>query len=342
MNRLRALTLLVVAAAVIPSAAKPADITYKCHTDRCAIQLKGDIEEGDFEKFRNVVEEINSTGLPAAGIILLSRGGNVSEAIRIGRLVRASLMVVRTPENNITQAIYDAGIDRQPREEVHNEIVRRSYNDGVISREGWELAGYFVATMIDRRQISNSRQLVDIATAHGWDVSFDTDATCASACALIAVSAVRRSGGPVGLHHIYVENKDIDFSDLNNVLSSGNSEVSNFLAEMRAPSSFLDIMVSTPSQEMEWFALPPYDPIYQEFEVAQCPGLNTAEYNDLLNLQMLRDIGFYVDNTGNSIRRNLSNAELRFLDQLEARNENYRSCKSELYVSTWRQAQGLD
>lgn len=333
MSKLRALTLLFVAAVVIPSAAKPADINYRCYTDRCAIQLKGDIEEGDFEKFRNVVEEINRTGLPASGIILLSRGGNVSEAMRIGRLVRASLMVARTPENSVSMAIIQADINRQPSVESLNRLRERIFLGGF---------DYFIGTMIDRRQISNSRQLVDIATAHGWDVSFDTDATCASACALIAVSAVRRSGGPVGLHHIYVENKDIDFSDLNSVLSSGTSEVSSFLTEMRAPSSFLNIMVSTPSQEMEWFDLPPYDPIYQEFEVAQCPGLNTAEYNDLINLQMLRDIGFYVDNTGNSIRRNLSNAELRFLAQLETRRDNHNNCTSELYVSTWRRAQGLD
>lgn len=262
--------------------------------------------------------------------------------MRIGRLVRSSLIFARTPENAITQAIYDADIDRQPSEEAHNKIVMRLYKDGLISREGWELAGYFVGTMTDRRQISNSRQLVDIATDHGWDVSFDSDAMCASACALIAVSAVRRSGGPVGLHHIYVESKDIDFSDLNNVLSSGTSEVSSFLTEMRVPPSFLNIMVSTPSQEMEWFDLPPYDPIFQEFENARCPGLNAIERKDLYDLKLLRGIGFYFDTNGNTIRRNLSNAELRYLTQLEARFENSHDCKSDLDVSTWREAQGLD
>jgi hypothetical protein len=93
---------------------------------------------------------------------------------------------------------------------------------------------------------------------------------------------------------------------------------------------------------MEWFDLPPYDPIYQEFQNARCPGLTTAESNDQLNLLMLREIGSYMDDTGNSIRRDLSNAELRYLDQLEARAEVSRNCQSELYVSTWRKAQGLD
>jgi hypothetical protein len=229
MNRLRALALLVVAAVVTPSAAKPADITYKCYTDRCAIQLKGDIEEGDFERFRNVVEEINSTGLPVSGVILLSRGGNVSEAMKIGRLVRASLMTARIPENSPSIAVSQAPVYQQPSVEGGDRLIERLLLGGF---------DYFVGAMLDSRQISNSRQLVDIATAHGWDVSFDTDAMCASACALIAVSAVRRLGGPVGLHHIYVENKDIDFSDLNSVLSSGTSEVSSFLTEMRAPSKF--------------------------------------------------------------------------------------------------------
>jgi hypothetical protein len=333
MNRLRALALLVVAAVVTPSAAKPADITYKCYTDRCAIQLKGDIEEGDFERFSNVVEEINSTGLPVSGVILLSRGGNVSEAMKIGRLVRASLMTARIPENSPSIAVSQAPVYQQPSVEGGDRLIERLLLGGF---------DYFVGATLDSRQISNSRKLVDIATAHGWEVSFDTDAICASACALIAISAVRRLGGPVGLHHIYVENKDIDFSDLNSVLSSGTSEVSSFLTEMRAPSSFLNIMVSTPSQEMEWFDLPPYDPIYQEFQNARCPGLTTAESNDQLNLLMLREIGSYMDDTGNSIRRDLSNAELRYLDQLEARAEVSRNCQSELYVSTWRKAQGLD
>lgn len=324
---------LLTAYVILPNAAKPADFTYRCYTDRCAIQLKGDIEEGDFEKLRNIVEEINRTGLPASYIYLLSRGGKVSEAMRIGRLVRASLMFARTPENSVSMALDEADINRQPSVERLNILRERIFLGGF---------DYFIGTMIDGKQISNSRQLVNIATVHGWDVSFDTDATCASACALIAVSAVRRSGGPVGLHHIYVENKKIDFSDLNNVLSSGNNEVSNFLSEMRAPSSLLEVMTSTPSQEMEWFALPQYDPIYQEFEVSRCPGLNIAELNDLIDLKMLRDIGFYIDNTGNSIKRNLSNAELRFLAQLETRHYNYSNCISELHVSTWRQAQGLD
>ena len=218
----------------------------------------------------------------------------------------------------------------------------RLYKDGLISREGWELAGYFVATMIDRRQISSLRQLVDTAMDHGWDVSFDTDAMCASACALIAVSAVRRLGGPVGLHHIYVENKDIDFSDLNSVLSSGTSKVSSFLTEMRAPPSFLNIMVSTPSQEMEWFDLPPYDPIYQEFEDARCPGLTSMETEVFWQLKVLRDNSQYTDINGNTIRRNISNAELRYLDQLKGRDEGSLSCRSDLLVSTWRKAQGLD
>lgn len=333
MNKLRAFILLFTAIVVLPNAARPAEITYRCYTDRCGIQLKGDIEEGDFEKFRNVVEEINSTGRPASVIILLSRGGNVSEAMRIGRLVRASLMVASTPENSPTIAVNQAQVDKQPTEEGLHRLRDRLLSGGF---------DYFVGTMIDSRQISNSRQLVDIATDHGWDVSFDSDAICASACALIAVSAVRRSGGPVGLHHIYVENKDIDFSDLNNVLSSGTSEVSSFLTEMRAPPSFLNIMVSTPSQEMEWFDLPPYDPIFQEFENARCPGLNAIEEKDLYDLKLLRGIGFYFDTNGNTIRRNLSNAELRYLTQLEARFENSHDCKSDLDVSTWRKAQGLD
>jgi len=342
MNMFRAVTMLFIAAVAIPSAAQPAEITYRCYIDRCAIQLKGDIEVGDYDSFRNVFEEVNSNGLPASGIILLSRGGNVSEAIRIGRLVRSSIMFVQTPENEITQAVYNAGIDRHLSDELRERLTFRLYRDGLISREGWELSGYFVGSLLDRTQISNSRQLVEAATAYGWDVSFDADATCASACALIAVSAVRRSGGPVGLHHISVENKDVDFSDLNNVLSSGNSEVSSFLAEMRAPSSFLEIMASTPSQEMEWFDLPPYDPIFQEFEDARCPGLTTSENGDLLNLVALRDIGFYIDNTGKSIRRNISNAELSYLSLLDERDRSSRDCRSDLLVSTWRQAQGLD
>lgn len=332
MNKLRALILLFTAIVVLPNAAKPAEITYKCYTDRCAIQLKGNIEEGDFEKFRNVVEEINSTGLPVSRIHLFSRGGNVSEAMRIGTLIRSLVIFSSTPERNLHRSLLDAGIDR-PSEEDESRLFLRLAD---VSSD------YFVGTMIDRRQISNSRQLVDIATDHGWDVSFDTDAMCASACALIAVSAVRRSGGPVGLHHIYVENKDIDFSDLNNVLSSGTSEVSSFLTEMRAPPSFLNIMASTPSQEMEWFDLPPYDPIFQEFENARCPGLNAIERKDLYDLKLLRGIGFYFDTNGNTIRRNLSNAELRYLTQLEARFENSHDCKSDLDVSTWRKAQGLD
>ena len=56
------------------------------------VVLEGNIEAGDFDKLRNCVKE-NQT----KSIYLASPGGNVAEAIKIGRLVRASEILRRSP-----------------------------------------------------------------------------------------------------------------------------------------------------------------------------------------------------------------------------------------------------
>jgi hypothetical protein len=49
------------------------------------IVIEGDIEEGDYERFREVVRGV---GPDLSTVYLLSRGGNAYEAMKIGRLIR--------------------------------------------------------------------------------------------------------------------------------------------------------------------------------------------------------------------------------------------------------------
>jgi hypothetical protein len=95
--------LIAACATTVPSA-NAADITYD---DRFySVQLEGQIVSGDYEKLRSVAEDlglnIRDNPHQAFPVVLhlFSPGGDLAEAIKIGRLVRALRWWTSTPEKS--------------------------------------------------------------------------------------------------------------------------------------------------------------------------------------------------------------------------------------------------
>ncbi|MCC0006755.1 MAG: hypothetical protein H6876_01340 [Hyphomicrobiaceae bacterium] len=68
-------------------------------TTSCRVALEGEIKQGDFEKFAETILQGWGLGCSHYSIVLSSNGGNVVEAIKIGRLVRELAAHTWAPSN---------------------------------------------------------------------------------------------------------------------------------------------------------------------------------------------------------------------------------------------------
>jgi len=325
--------ILVASGMVQTSAVFAADFSYKCTPVSCEIQLKGAIKQRDSEKFLNILRNLKKEGRLIASLTLLSPGGDVSEAIKIGRIVRKSFIFTFSP-------IYSTYRPSLPENLAPGSRAKEKAIKEMLSNQ----FDYLAAETLDGTRISNSRRAAEVTKSLQSAIIYDQDALCASACALIAISGLIRFG-TVGLHHLSVENKNIDYDDLDKILGQGNDEVATYLAEMRAPRSFLDDIVSTPSREIKWVNfhdIGSVDPVFNEYSLGKCGGLTDQQQEDRLNLDALKSIGMYFSRQNEMIERTITKPELRYLEELEVISEAAAKCRGDLYFKAQRHAQGLD
>ncbi len=316
------------------SGAFAADFSYKCEEKSCKIQLKGEIVSGDAQRFSSTIEDLHHSGNRIDELRLLSKGGLVSEALKIGRIVRDLAIFTVAPQSQ--RYFPPLPEDLIPGSQAAKEAVLENENNSFK---------YFVATTLDGKRVSSSLKAVEIMTASGKSFEHDNDVMCASACALIAVSGLIRFG-TVGVHHMYVDSENIDYGDLESILSQSAGDVESYLNEMRAPRSFFDDIVSTPSREMKWidlYEIGSVDPILQEYAHGKCGGLTNKQSDDQLNLSLLAEHGRYFEIATNQVIEGpITKAESKYLKELDSISEASGKCKGELYSEAQLRAQGLD
>lgn len=331
----RTLTFLfTIVIAPIPKAIA-ADFSHRCDGDRaCYIQLKGNIESGDAEKFESLLSELNRAGHQVSSITLLSRGGAVSEALKIGTIVRDAMISTNSPGQRTYSPPIPDGLVPGTRSAI--DAIRENDRNRFT---------YMYLSTLDGVLITSSKKAIENVQILGKSLSYDQDAICASACALIAVSGLYRFG-TVGVHHMYVEDKEIDFNDLDAILSKGTDDVQGYLIELRVPSSFVDRMTSTPSNEMTWIDLIEIgmlDPVLKEYLYGKCGGLTSKQSSDEFYLDHLDQYGRVFDpDTNEIIERTLTNSERSYLEELKHISDLSGKCKDELFQDAQRKAQGLD
>jgi hypothetical protein len=97
-----AITAFIVSNAATNTAARAADIRIS-KSPICNIIIEGDIVPGDYEKLENLINEhwpsYWSSG--PSEICLASPGGNVSESMKIGRLIRKLRLDTKVPEDTV-------------------------------------------------------------------------------------------------------------------------------------------------------------------------------------------------------------------------------------------------
>jgi hypothetical protein len=94
---------MIAACAPVVVSANAADITFK--DEFYSVQLEGKIESGDYERLRSIADElslnIRNNPRQAFHVVLhlYSPGGELAEAIKIGRLVRSLRWMTTAPQN---------------------------------------------------------------------------------------------------------------------------------------------------------------------------------------------------------------------------------------------------
>ena len=198
---------------------------------RGVLILEGKIESGDYITVRNFLSEPSNFKKMTGEIFLASQGGNVTEALKIGYLIRHLRLSTDAPS-------------RPP------PTVRSS--GGEIIRP------------------------LDLTNPRNY--------TCASACFLLYVAGVYREfiwAGRLGIHHPQIDYKPIGTteSDLSIATVDMRDKIKRYFEEMNVPSKYLDIMYSTPPNDVHWITqrefdsdLKGYIPQVQALLDAKCKG----------------------------------------------------------------------
>jgi hypothetical protein len=160
------------------------------------IFLRGSIAPGDSNKLKAIISV-----QPAKTMKLYSKGGDVNEAIKIGKIVRELKMT--------TSASHRVVLD-------HPSVLARDLRNSGVSRENF---------------------------------------ACASACFLVWLAGVERSGDLVGIHRPYLPNntlKNYDLSQAEEIYSELKSASEAYLEEMNVSTDWADRMFSISSTDVYW------------------------------------------------------------------------------------------
>jgi uncharacterized protein len=160
------------------------------------VKVEGDITPGDALKLLAIYEQYGPNAV--SPVYLRSKGGDVEEAVRMGRLIRALRLETRAPDH------FDSQLDEATFE---RSVVPATNKDNFV---------------------------------------------CASACFLVFVGGVDRSGDFLVLHRPYLSRQAArNLSDLSRESEQKQvmAEVRDYLLEMEVDQFFIDKMMWTSSQD---------------------------------------------------------------------------------------------
>ena len=223
-----------------------------------SIYLIGNIEVGDGAKFKQALEDFSVRGITTTHVSLASRGGSVTAAMEIGRIVQRYGLATSAP--------------------LRMDCCGDEF-------------GLLVATiMCPFLPPSIGESSYDLLTGHG-----NPDCECTSACALIWAAGVKREGSRVGLHRPYLEKgqiKKLPFSETENAQNQLLKVVRTYLRDMNIPEMIISRMEGASSRDIYFLERDvldryEYDPALEEWLLAKCDGGTDAEHWKTCSFQWL-------------------------------------------------------
>lgn len=251
------------------------------------ILIEGEIVKGDFTKFEQVSAKLILKSRTPLVVAIDSKGGDVVEAIKIGRLIRKLLASTYVWGNNIINSS----------SELANDILKKQSDpDRAKSWSNW-------------RVISSNNNLKE------------TDITkCYSSCVFILLAGIEKNITDnhddreqrieipvIGIHRIYFDQKY--FSKLTPekaLVEYKNAErlVGDYLKELGVSDLLMDRMLKSSSDSIEFVSAEKFkvyfnktEPYYEEYMLAKCGSndpnkfLNTEDQADFnaINKQLMKE-----------------------------------------------------
>jgi len=233
-------------------------VNYDCFlVDHCrdnnpaSILIRGTITEGDSAKFRNIIVQ---SGFPVVTVILRSNGGNVQEAMKIGRDIRKLLLETEGPQ-----------LDYYPD------------RDGSLS---YGSGDHPLCIENGMGEFKGSRYKA-------------SECVCASACFFLYVAGARRDRSYVGIRRGYLSedvSRDLGLDTATQIYKSIDKPISEYLDEMGVPHRYADIMLRTSSQEIYVPKLPEvmadfygWIPEIEEWLIAKCNTVSERQLEEEKN-----------------------------------------------------------
>lgn len=285
-----------------------------------AIQIYGPIEEGDAQKVRAKILEMNEKGVVLSRVLLTSPGGSVEEAIDIGRMMRDAAVYTSGPTDEV--------------EEIGGEWVR-------YLRCGAKLTGEADAFVSSRKALQVEENAI-----------VDANCICASACALIWLGGVERSG-TVAFHRSYFKGvpDNMSFKEFSDGLGASHQAIIAYMEEMRTPKGIAESMISTPSTDLYWVEDHKIrelgldaDRLFSEFLYARCPDPLSPEEREMsVQLELIDRTGhvwnFKDPTSGPKRAAPLGKAEKDLLEHFRSLTEVWNSCLTSVKLSIREEAQ---
>jgi hypothetical protein len=233
-------------------------------TDFADVILEGKIEAGDYDKLLELIDEDCRNSSCTSGIYLASPGGDLIEAMKIGRLVRKLRL-----ETHIPSDVPPVPSDLLPQDRQKIEALRKKAE----------------------ANLNDSKAILKDAKANYM---------CTSACFFIFVAGIDRERDiwpPVlGIHRPYFSDADLKNLSGNQVIASAGqmrTVVEDYLKEMGVPAKYADLMFSIPKDQVRFID---EDDFKSDFEgyIPELRDWLEAKCNKLTDVEKVVDKGIQV------------------------------------------------
>lgn len=202
------------------------------------VNMWGEIESGDDQKFRTTILPYLKSGFLVAQVNIFSRGGNVHAAMEIGNQIRT--LQTRTVGPYWEGIIYN-----------NRHVKSGRISCGLTIQNGWQKS-YFGGS----QKKSIRAKLPDNDQFHG---GYRKWCDCASACFLIWASGTVREGGYIGVHRFYWKGKEfgkLSPSEARAKYRKSKEHYVKYLKKLDVPQSIIDRMFAVDSRSIYYFTQP--------------------------------------------------------------------------------------
>ncbi len=212
------------------------------------ILIEGPIEPGDYDKFEAAVRRAG----PSYGhVVLMSQGGDVVEAMKIGLLIRKLRFETETPELFSSPGVPTVSI-------------------------GCRLA----------KKGKRSQAKPGVSIQFRPQISRNPNCRCFSACFLIHAAGVTRRGSYLGIHRPYIQPerlKSLPDTNAEKDMKTAENVVRNYLINMDIPRDIINIMMEKSSKnihiltESQSKRVRGSVPFLEELKIARCKEISPDE-----------------------------------------------------------------